>query len=146
MPINKSKQSKQVEESKEEVHSYLETTTTWKNETDQVIKFTLYPPGNVQHRRYRTLQVVFEPGEEMVIPSMHDPVIQHRDKNNSSVVIGGLAPQLTKVGFDNILHDSVDVKKQEKKAHLEKLAKISMQKRFLDEAIQMEMEDTKTKE
>lgn len=67
-----------------------EAYTTWRNPLDREQYVDLHDGDSPTPTRYR-----FAPGEEKKLPSRFDNAI-HRTHNG--VIVGGLAPQLVKVG------------------------------------------------
>lgn len=123
---------------------FVQELTTWRNDLQEVQRFTLFPPGNMNMRGYEVWEVELQPGEEVIIPSEHDHVIQMTHPQNPKLVIGGLAPRLTKVGKKGMkLHEALDVEFQEKKANLKKVVEIQLQKKMMEETLRMSQEDMK---
>jgi hypothetical protein len=81
------------------------TTTKWKNELDVVQVIHLFiPTGNGISNLKK--KITFQPGEEKELPSEYDNAIHTLDK--SGMIMGGLAPLLTKVGVSEPIHPSLD--------------------------------------
>jgi hypothetical protein len=67
-----------------------EHTTRWKNPTDKAVTLSFHRDRGVKRHK-----VTIEPGEEVILSGEYDSAI-HQVHND--VVVGGMAPQLVKVG------------------------------------------------
>lgn len=118
-------------------------TTRWRNDLKVMQRVKLYPEGQVQQNpHYHTLDVEWAPGEEVELPSEYDHAIQ---SVKDGVIIGGLAPMLTRIGSKDKLHDSLNVPLQEEILESRMLAADLIKRDVLNKAAEIRLQKLENK-
>lgn len=112
------------------------TLTRWHNPTKdtQTVKVLRYRGTHPKSRAdwHETVAYVFKPGDTKDLPSEYDRAIHICDATNKTVILGGLAPLLVKVGSNETLSEGVDVELQALKEQEKQIAVAMLQKTAAD--------------
>jgi hypothetical protein len=118
-----------------------QSVTLWRNDLDVPQSFLLLQKGK-DATSGRLAKVTIKPGKEIELPSEFDSSIHEvRD----GMIVGGLAPRLTKVGSKAILHKCLDCDKVEEEKRLFELTKKVMEKESLEKAISIRATEVQSK-
>jgi len=113
-------------------NNYKVSFTEWVNNTNQTMKFDLLSNVGPNHVG-EMLRVTLKPGETITLESEYDQGIRTTrienkgDEDEREVIVGGIAPRLTKVGSAEIeLHPSLDYEAMSAKSEMEDAMKSAL--------------------
>lgn len=104
-----------------------ETYTHWHNPLGQEQRVDVFYGDEPRPTRF-----TWKPGETLKVPSRFDNAIHRVDKG---VIIGGLAPQLVKVGANEVLDPALDTEKVKKAEATKEAAVAALAKSQAEDAL-----------